>query len=167
MLVVNSEKNDKKEGADAFVAVVEGVVLNDKVEEVGGFFRNGGVKVVFVVALVDGGEAGVKGVTARFAEEVGTLNGVFQPCDNFVAELRGELLLLFSGFGVETGEINETVVVFLEGLPGSTVFTDDFEDAIGFAGIESLACDETTNDTHHTFDFVEFLGVEKIGRAHV
>ena len=162
VLVVDGEKNDKEEGADAFVAVIEGVVLDNEVEEVGGLFGDGSIEVFPVVALVDSGEAGGEGIATGLAEEIGTLDGGFETGDDFCAEFGGEALLVFGGFGaVEAGEVDKAVVVLLEGLPRGAVFADDLEDAVGFAGVESLAGDEAADDAHHAFDFVEFLGVER------
>ena len=68
MEIVNREKNDEKEGGNAFVAVVEGVVFDDEVEEVGGFFGDGGVEVLAVEGLHNGTERRFEGVVAWFAE---------------------------------------------------------------------------------------------------
>ena len=53
MLVVDGEKNYEKEGADAFVAVIEWVVFDDKIEEVGSLFGCGWVEILAIVALID------------------------------------------------------------------------------------------------------------------
>lgn len=68
--VIDGKEDDEEEGADAFVAVVEGVVFDDEVEEVRGFFGDGFIEVFTFEALVDRGERGVETAAAGFAEEL-------------------------------------------------------------------------------------------------
>ena len=56
MIVVDSEKNHKKEGANAFVAIIKGVIFDDKIEEIGSFFGNGGVNILAIKSLSDSAE---------------------------------------------------------------------------------------------------------------
>ena len=41
VLIVHSEEDDKEEGTDTFVAVIKGVIFDDKIQKMGGFFGDG------------------------------------------------------------------------------------------------------------------------------
>ena len=46
------------------------MVFDDKIEEVGGFFGDGGVEFGAIEALIDGAQATFEAVVSAFAEEV-------------------------------------------------------------------------------------------------
>ena len=69
MIIVDGEKNDKKQSADTFVTVVKWVIFDDEVEEVSGFLGDGGINIHAVVGLRDGAETRFEGVTPGFAEK--------------------------------------------------------------------------------------------------
>ena len=90
MLAVHGEKNDKEKGADTLVAIVKGVVFDNKVEEVGSLFGDGLVEVFAVVTLVNILEGTSEGVASGFTKEVGAVNGPLKASDDIEAKLGGE-----------------------------------------------------------------------------
>ena len=68
VLIIDGEEHDKKERADAFVAVIEWVIFDNEIEEMGSFFGNGGIELFPVVTLINSIERTGKATTARFAK---------------------------------------------------------------------------------------------------
>lgn len=129
---IGSEVVDEKEGGDTFVAVEEGVIFDNEIEEVGGFFGEGGVDVLASETLVDGAEDTFEGVAAELAEHFSGADGTAELVDELDAET-GVERGAGSGFVAET---DETFVIFLEGAEGVGVTGDEFEGAISFVAGE-------------------------------
>ena len=64
------EEVQEERGTDAFVAVGEGVVLDDEVEQVRGFFFDTGVDLLAIEGLVDRAEAAFEGLVPLAAEQL-------------------------------------------------------------------------------------------------
>ena len=90
MAVVHSEEDDKEQGTNALVAVVKGMIFDDEVEEVGGFFGGSFVEIFAVETLIDGGEAAVEAVVSHFAKEVAGLKVLSEVTNSDFADFWGK-----------------------------------------------------------------------------
>ncbi len=122
LVIISVEEDEKEEAGDAFVAIEEGVVFDDEVEEVGGFFGKGGVNIMAVETLENCAEGAVEIIPTRRAKEVASLQ--------LSAELGNHIHTFASVEGLTEAfsgavEADVAFVVFAEGLEGEGVLADE------------------------------------------
>lgn len=156
MIIINSKKNYEEQSANAFIAIIKRVIFDDEIEEIGGFFSDGGVNVFIVISLDDSTEARFKSVASGFAKELVAFDVFPEGSDNVCTLCNGKG---FGGF-FAFGEGDVAFVVFFESLEAGRVFSDNFEDATGFIGGEVIGGSEAFDNAEGAFDLVEFFAVE-------
>ena len=93
MIIVDSEKNYKKQSANTLIAVVKGVVFNDEIEEVGSLLGDRWVDILAVKSLRNGTQASFEGTAAGLTKKCVALDITLKLCYNIYALRRSE------GFG--------------------------------------------------------------------
>lgn len=129
------------------------MVFDNEIEEVGGFFGEGGVDVFAGKALVNGAEGTFETVAAGFAEHLAGMKLFAELVDHFHA---------FAGFEDVFGfravaNTDKTIVVFAESAESGGVTSDDFEDAISFVASEFVLSHETFDDPESVANLEETL----------
>lgn len=129
------------------------MVFDNEIEEVGGFFGEGGVDVFAGKTLIDGAESAFETVAAGFAEHFAGMKLFAELVDHFHALAGFEDV-----FGFRTvADTDNAVVVLAEGAESSGVTSDNFEDTISFVTSEFVLGHETLDDAESIADFEETL----------
>ena len=74
MIIVNGEKNYKKQSADTLIAIVKGMIFNDEIEKVGGLLSDGWIDVFTIEGLRDGTETSLESTAAGLTKKCIALN---------------------------------------------------------------------------------------------
>ena len=69
MIIVDSKKNYKKQGADTLIAIVKGVILDDEIEKIGGLLSDGWIDVFTIEGLRDGTETSLESTAAGLTKK--------------------------------------------------------------------------------------------------
>ena len=135
--IVGLHVEQKQKRADAFIAIGKGVILDDKIKEMGGASLSRGVEQLAVKGLVDVAQDAVQGVVAFAAEQVSRLTLVHQSSLELTDGLAHGGCFQFGLMRLSARIVQAAFVIGQQQLPGAGVVPDQVRDGCTF-GLDQL-----------------------------